>query len=66
MAKYIQTKKGLTTLLKKYEEANASEYWLKVIKGCIDSLDTNEPIYMDEIDYDNTPKELRKLWKGLK
>ena len=59
--KLIETQKGLKTLLKRYEEANASEYWISVIKGCI-----NEDLAMDEDDYDNTPKELRKLWKGLK
>lgn len=26
----------------------------------------SDGLAMDEDDYDNTPKELRKLWKGLK
>ena len=45
--KRIETQKGLKTLLKRYEEANASEYWISVIKGCI-----NEDLAMDEDDYD--------------
>ena len=59
--KHIETKNGLIKLLKRYEDANAPEYWISVIKGCI-----KEDLAMDEDDYDNTPKELRKLWKGLK
>ena len=60
MEKRIETAKGLKELLKRYEEAKASEEWLKTIKGCI-----NEGLAMDEIDYTNTPKELKPLWKGL-
>ena len=57
----VETKKGLTKLLKRYEEAKADTYWLEVIKGCI-----KDNLAMDEIDYENTPKELKGLWKGLK
>ena len=61
--KHIETKKGLETLLKRYQEKGVKEwgYWYGVIKGCID-----EGLAMDDIDYDNTPKELRECWKGLK
>lgn len=59
--KHIETTKGLNELLKRYLEAGADEYWIKTIKGCI-----KEGLAMDETDYENTPKELRKLWKGLK
>ena len=77
MARYIETKKGLETLLKRYKEAGVTDQtkdyygsyeakWLSCIQGCIDSLNTDEPICMDEIDYENTPEELRPLWRGLK
>ena len=65
--KYIETKKGLQTLLKRYQEAGVTDEtypvdkWISCIQGCI-----NEGLPMDEIDYENTPVELRKLWKGLK
>lgn len=59
--KHIETKKGLQTLKERYLAAGADEYWVKVIDGCI-----AEGLAMDETDYENTPKELRKLWKGLK
>ena len=61
MEKRIETNKGLKELLKRYEEAKASEEWLKTIRGCI-----NESLAMDEVDYANTPKELKPLRKGLK
>ena len=61
MEKRIQTTKGLKELLKRYEEANADVEWLNTINGCIE-----EGLAMDEIDYTNTPKELKPLWKGLK
>lgn len=66
MGKHIETRKGLETLLKKYKEAGVtdSKYddkWISVISGCI-----KEGLAMDEIDYENTPKELRPLWNGLK
>lgn len=77
MARYIETKKGLETLLKRYKEAGVTDQtkdasgayeakWLSCIQGCIDSLDTDEPICMDEIDYENTPDNLKPLWRGLK
>lgn len=59
--KNIETLKGLTTLLERYEKAGASEEWLNTIKGCI-----KDNLAMDEEDYANTPKELKPLWKGLK
>ena len=61
MEKRIETNKGLKELLKRYEEANADVEWLNTIKGCI-----NEGLAMDEIDYENTPKKLKPLWRGLK
>ena len=61
MEKRIETNKGLKELLKRYEEAKASEKWLNTIRGCI-----KEGLAMDEIDYENTPKELKPLWKVLK
>ena len=72
MARYIETKKGLETLLKRYlaagvtdetkDASNAYEAkWISCIKGCIE-----EGLAMDEIDFENTPEELRPLWRGLK
>ena len=61
MEKRIETNKELKELLKRYEEAKASEEWLNTIRGCI-----KEGLAMDEIDYENTPKELKPLWRGLK
>ena len=61
MDKRIETTKGLKELLKRYEEAKASEEWLETIRGCI-----NEGLAMDGVDFENTPKELKPLWKGLK
>lgn len=67
MARYIETKKGLETLLKRYQEAGVTDEaypidkWISVIKGCIE-----EGLAMDEIDYENTPAELKPLWRGLK
>ena len=61
MEKRIKTTKGLKELLQRYEEAKANEEWLKTIRGCIE-----EGLAMDEVDYENTPKELKPLWKGLK
>lgn len=74
--KNIRTKQGLTTLLKRYQEAGVTDetkdasgsyeaHWITCIKQCIDSLDTDEPIGMDETDYENTPDELKPLWRGL-
>ena len=66
MARYISTKKGLETLLKRYQEAGVTDEssidrWISCIKGCIE-----ERLAMDEIDYENTPDELKPLWRGLK
>ena len=67
MERRIETKKGLETLLKRYQEAGVTDEsypvdrWISVIKGCI-----KEDLAMDETDWDNTPKELRPLWKGLR
>ena len=63
---YIETKKGLETLLKRYQEAGVTdEYsidrWISCIKGCIE-----EGLAMDEVDWENTPAELKPLWRGLK
>jgi hypothetical protein len=63
--KHIETKKGLETLLERYLKAGVTDQtkdkWISAIKYCID-----EGLAMDEIDYENTPRELRKLWVGLK
>jgi hypothetical protein len=77
MSKYIATKKGLETLLERYLEAGVTDQtkdvtngyeakWISAIKECIDSFKTYEPIAMDEVDYENTPANLRTLWRGLK
>lgn len=64
---HIETKKGLQTLLKRYQEAGVTDEaypvdrWISVIKGCI-----KEGLAMDEVDYENTPKELKPLWRGLR
>lgn len=63
---HIETKKGLQTLLKRYQEAGVTDEaypdrWISVIKGCIE-----EGLAMDEVDYENTPKELKPLWRGLR
>ena len=64
---HIETKKGLQTLLKRYKEAGVTDEkypidrWISCIEGCI-----KEELAMDEIDYENTPEELRPLWRGLK
>ena len=69
---YIQTQKGLETLLKRYEAAGVTDntldksggyqaQWISTIKGCI-----KEGLAMDEVDYENTPDDLKKLWRGLK
>lgn len=66
MSKRIDTKKGKMELLKRYQEAGITDQsytdcWISVIKGAIE-----ENLPMDEVDYENTPKELRHLWNGLK
>ena len=77
MAKEIRSRKSLETLLQRYKDAGVTNQtkdvtggyearWLDTIQGCIDSLKTDEPICMDEIDFENTPDELKPLWRGLK
>lgn len=72
MARYIETKKGLETLLKRYKDAGVTDQtkdasdayeakWISCIQGCID-----EGLAMDEVDYENTPDNLKPLWRGLK
>lgn len=66
MSKHIETKQGLKTLLKRYQDAGVtdetySDRWISTIEGCIVG-----GFAMDETDYQNTPVSLRKLWKGLK
>ena len=67
MDKRIETKKGLETLLKRYIQAGVTDEkypidkWITVIIGCI-----KDGLAMDEVDYENTPSELKPLWKGLK
>ncbi len=73
MARHIETKQGLKTLLKRTQEYgkeaihkegfNLDEfiYWRKVVEGCID-----ENLAMDEVDYENAPSWFRPLWRGLK
>jgi len=60
MSKHIKTKKGLEELLKRYEQHNAPEIWIIVIKKCIE-----QNISMDEVDYKLSSRNLKKLWKGL-
>lgn len=73
MARHIESKAGLKTLLKRVKEYgqnairekdfNLDEfiYWRKVVEGCID-----EDLAMDEVDYENAPNWFRPLWRGLK
>ena len=73
MARHIETKQGLKTLLKRtkeygdkaiYEEGFHLDefiYWRKVVEGCID-----ENLAVDEVDYENAPSWFRPLWRGLK
>jgi hypothetical protein len=70
---YIETKKGLETLLKRMDDSqeelihrlgnNLEEYtyWKKVVEGCIE-----EGLAMDEVDWENAPSWFRPLWRGLK
>ncbi len=71
----IETKKGLKELKRRFKtvspqkledenipsEERCAWYWVKVIDGAI-----KNDLSMDEIDYQNTPKPWRKLWRGLK
>lgn len=59
--KRIETKAGLKKLLERYEKHNADGEWILTIIGCI-----RDNLAMDEVDYENTPEELKKLWRGLK
>ena len=69
---YNETKKGLETLLKRYQEAGVTDEkypvdrWITCITQCIESLNGPEPLAMDEVDWENTPAELKPLWRGLK
>lgn len=72
----IATKKGLKELKKRFQEVEPQKleganegtnyeryasYWIQTIDGCI-----KDGLAMDEIDYENTPKVWRKLWRGLR
>ena len=70
--RHISTKKGLETLLKRYQNNGVTDKtkdisngyeakWITCIKQCIE-----EGLAMDEVDYENTPLRLRPLWNGLK
>lgn len=72
MARHIETKKGLETLLARYKAAGVTNQtkdatnsyeacWIATIEGCLE-----EGLAMDEVDYENTPDELKPLWRGLK
>ena len=71
MSRHIETKKGLEALLKRYLDFGVTDEtkdkdncyeakWITCIRQCI-----SEGLAMDEVDYENTPTELRRLWKGL-
>lgn len=64
--KRIESKEGLKELLKRYKKAGVKDSkngdeWIKTIKVCI-----KDNLAMDELDYANTPENLKKLWIGLK
>ena len=67
MARFIETKKGLETLLNRLEDLKGAsklqdyDYWVKVVEGCIE-----EGLAMDERDWENAPDWFRPLWRGLK
>ena len=67
MARYIESKKGLKTLLEIMDDLKGAfkyqdfDYWKKVVKGCIE-----ENLAIDEVDYENAPDWFRPLWRGLK
>ena len=67
MARYIESKKGLKTLLERMDDLKGAfkyqdfDYWKKVVKGCIE-----ENLAIDEVDYENAPDWFRPLWRGLK
>ena len=58
--KYIESKKGLETLLKRCQ-AKGLEEAVKIIKGCL-----QDNLAMDEDDYNNLGKEYQQCCKGLK
>jgi len=68
----IETKQGLKTLLERMENLKGAsnleefDYWFTCVKQCLESQDTNEPIAMDEVDYENAPSWFKPLWRGLK
>lgn len=72
----IRTKKGKEKLLERFTSApersndpsvhytegeRTAKYWIRVIRYAI-----KNDLAMDETDYNNTPKDYKKLWKGLK
>lgn len=57
----IETKDGLRNLLGRYRKAKADREWILTIEGCL-----KEGLPMDELDYRNTPRELKPLWRGLR
>ena len=65
--RHIESKKDLQTLLKRVENLPGVEnledyeYWVKVVKGCIE-----DGLAMDEVDYENAPRWFRPLWTGLR
>lgn len=70
--KHIETKKGLLKLLERYikkgvtdetldASGNYQAKWISTINQCI-----QQGLAMDETDYENTPKELKVCWEGLK
>ena len=67
MARHIETKTGLKTLLERLEDLKGGDklpdfhYWVSVVRGCID-----EGLAMDETDWENAPDWFRPLWRGLK
>ena len=67
MARHIESKKGLESLLDRLMDLKGGnklpefDYWVSVVKGCIE-----EGLAMDEVDYENAPEWFRPLWRGLK
>ena len=67
MARHIESKQGLKTLLERLENLKGGnklpnyDYWVRCVKGCIE-----EGLAMDEVDYENAEEWFRELWRGLK
>ena len=67
MARHIESKKGLESLLERMENLKGAdklpefEYWFTCVSQCID-----EGLAMDETDWENAPEWFRPLWRGLK